>query len=281
MPNRILKDGICTSETIDLLSVEGERFFYRLLVQCDDFGRMDARPSVLRARCFPLRLDKVSDKLVSRWLDELVAANLVWLYAVEDKTYLQVTKWNAHQQIRAARSKYPEPPAPKQSLASASNGNQLISDDIKRQQVISLAPETPNPNPNPNPSRDSESESEEDAPPAAAQPPASPQVQIFLDQGGSLPRGKLADGTPRAERAAQYIAEHVADSPESLKLWAEVVFAYSAQWSPKSYTVMVNDYYLRGRVPGRPNGANPGAPEPKGFAGAREYFEQKAKRHGH
>ena len=52
MPNRILKDSICTSPNIDALSLEAETFFYRLLVQCDDYGRMDARPAILRARCY-------------------------------------------------------------------------------------------------------------------------------------------------------------------------------------------------------------------------------------
>ena len=35
MPNRILKDSICTSETIEGLTDAEEVFFYRLLVQCD------------------------------------------------------------------------------------------------------------------------------------------------------------------------------------------------------------------------------------------------------
>ena len=71
MPNRILKETICTSETIDNLSVEAERFFYRLLVNCDDYGLMDARPRILRARCFPLRVDQISDDDIAGWLAEL------------------------------------------------------------------------------------------------------------------------------------------------------------------------------------------------------------------
>lgn len=39
MPNRILKESITTSETLDSLSAEEERLFYRLLVICDDYGR--------------------------------------------------------------------------------------------------------------------------------------------------------------------------------------------------------------------------------------------------
>src|SRR5579859_5826669 len=238
MPNRILKDSICTSETIDVLSVDGERFFYRLLVQCDDFGRFDARPSVIRSRCFPLRLERVTDKLVSKWLCELEDAGLVWTYTVDDKTYLQVTKWSLHQQMRAARSRYPEPVSiPEHVLSSAS----------KRKQLPSLAPENPN--------RDSESDSEKGAPsaPAAAdqKPEELPAIRVYLQNGGEWPTGKLADGTPKAERARQYILEHVRDTPESLSLWGQVVTNYCVMWSSRSYTIMVNDYYLRGKVPGQ------------------------------
>jgi DnaD/phage-associated family protein len=121
MPNRILKDSICTSPNIDALSREAEAFFYRLLVQCDDFGRMDARPAILRARCYPLRLDAVTDKNVSTWLGELVRADLVLLYSVEDRPYLQMRTWERHQQVRAKRSKYPDP------ITFASNCNQVQS----------------------------------------------------------------------------------------------------------------------------------------------------------
>lgn len=122
MPNRILKESICTSETIDSLGLEAEAFFYRLMVQCDDFGRMDARPSVLRARCFPLRLDKVTDKMVALWLSELAGADLLWMYELDGRVYLQVTTWDKHQQKRAKYSKFPQPPE------RASNGNQLLAD---------------------------------------------------------------------------------------------------------------------------------------------------------
>ena len=62
MPNRILKESICTSDTIDQLSWFEEVFFYRLIVNCDDYGRMDARPAILKARLFPLK--SVTEKQV-------------------------------------------------------------------------------------------------------------------------------------------------------------------------------------------------------------------------
>ena len=38
MPSRILKESICTSESLAHLSAEAEVLFYRLIVKVDDFG---------------------------------------------------------------------------------------------------------------------------------------------------------------------------------------------------------------------------------------------------
>jgi DnaD/phage-associated family protein len=107
MPNRILKDSICTSDNLDALTADEEVFWYRLIVQCDDYGRMDARPAILRARCYPLRLQTVSENDVSRWLASLQRAGLVHVYTIDGKPYLQIATWDKHQQVRAKRSKYP------------------------------------------------------------------------------------------------------------------------------------------------------------------------------
>ena len=109
MPNRILKESICTSETINELAPELEAFFYRLIVQCDDFGRFDARPSIIRARCYPLRVDKITEKQITAWLDRLTSTNLIQIYLSDGKQYLRITTWDKHQQMRAKRSKYPDP----------------------------------------------------------------------------------------------------------------------------------------------------------------------------
>ena len=53
--NRIIKESICASDTIDQLTYFEEVFFYRLIVNCDDYGRFDARLPILKARLFPLK----------------------------------------------------------------------------------------------------------------------------------------------------------------------------------------------------------------------------------
>lgn len=118
MPNRILKESICASETVEKLSWFEEVFFYRLIVNCDDYGRMDARPQILKARMFPLK--NVTDKQVKDALNKLSTVGIVQVYEYDQKPYLQFVTWERHQQMRAKRSKYP---------AYDSTCNQLISDD--------------------------------------------------------------------------------------------------------------------------------------------------------
>lgn len=105
MPNRLLKEGICTSDTLNKLSPQAEVFFYRLLVVADDFGRMDARPAILKSACFPLK-DSILLSDVSNLLSDLADAKLVTLYDNCTRPLLQINKWE--QRIRS-RGKYPAP----------------------------------------------------------------------------------------------------------------------------------------------------------------------------
>lgn len=118
MPNRILKESICTSENIQQLSPFEEITFYRLMVNCDDYGRMDARPRILISKLFPLR--NVREEQMVKAMQSLFSAELVSPYEVDGKPFVQINKWSEHQQIRAKRSRYPAP----DSIC-----NQMISDD--------------------------------------------------------------------------------------------------------------------------------------------------------
>ncbi len=108
MPNRIIKESVCTSETVDKMSWFEEVFFYRLIVNCDDFGRFDARPAVLKARLFPLK-ERLTLKEVSNVLSRLAEIGIVKLYYVDGKPYLFLPTWKVHQSPRATKSKFPAP----------------------------------------------------------------------------------------------------------------------------------------------------------------------------
>lgn len=108
MPNRILKESICTSDSIESLKPFEETFFYRLIVNCDDYGRFDARIKILKNKLFPLK-DGITNKNVEDALRRLASLGLVVLYESDGKPFLFLPTWENHQQVRAKRSKYPVP----------------------------------------------------------------------------------------------------------------------------------------------------------------------------
>ena len=108
MPNRIIKESICTSDSIDRLSWFEEVLFYRLIVSCDDYGRFDGRPAIIKNRLFPLK-EKLTLKTVSDAINMLASAGLVVMYMYDDKPFLYLPTWNEHQNVRAKKSKYPSP----------------------------------------------------------------------------------------------------------------------------------------------------------------------------
>lgn len=104
MPTRYLKPGIRDSESIEKLSPIAENLYYRLLVTVDDFGRYDARPSMVKAACFPIK-DSINASRTESLLEELAKHGLIQIYKVDDKPYLQMTKWD--NVPRSKESKYP------------------------------------------------------------------------------------------------------------------------------------------------------------------------------
>ena len=146
MPNRILKETICTSENIDALSAFQETVFYRLLVNCDDFGRMDARAKLLASKLFPLK--DIRPAQIEDALRALTSAELVILYEVDGKPFLQMKTWDRHQNVRAQKSKYPAPSDGK--IAYENICKQLQADASKCPRNPIQYESNPNPNPNPN-----------------------------------------------------------------------------------------------------------------------------------
>lgn len=182
MPNRILKESICTSDTID--SLKGwfdEVVYYRLIVNCDDYGRFDGRPAIIKSRLFPLR-GNVTDKSVDEAVRRLASAGLVILYEKDGKPYLCLPTWDRHQQVRAKKSRYP-------ALDDACK--QMISDDCK-------CPRNP-----------IQSESESNTKELSGKPdPHSHESDVTEDRPGVKPPAKQARFAPPAlEEVAGYCKE--------------------------------------------------------------------------
>lgn len=86
MPNRIIKESICSSEKIAALSDFEFRLWVGLITQADDAGRGDARPAIIKGHVFPFR-DRLSIKDIDAALQELAAKGCVSLYKVDGKPY--------------------------------------------------------------------------------------------------------------------------------------------------------------------------------------------------
>ena len=107
MGNRILKQDICMSEEIEQLSWFEEVLFYRLIVNCDDYGCFDRRAKIIKAALFPLK--EVTTKQIDSAVDRLSTVGLVRVYEVQGRPYLQLTTWSKHQRLRNSKHRYPTP----------------------------------------------------------------------------------------------------------------------------------------------------------------------------
>ncbi len=114
MPNRILRDWT-DSFIVDELDVHAERFFVRLIMKVDDFGRFSADKRLLKSQLFPLKSD-IRDTDIARCLTACEKAGLITIYTVASKCYLQID--NFKQTLRQKTTKYP---APDECIADATH----------------------------------------------------------------------------------------------------------------------------------------------------------------
>jgi len=105
MPNRILRD--CTdSDKVNSISVQAERFLYRLFMKADDFGCFYADSRLLKAHLFPLQLDTIKESDVTKWVQECEGVGLICIYELKGKRYIEIVSFN--QQLRQKRRKFPD-----------------------------------------------------------------------------------------------------------------------------------------------------------------------------
>lgn len=100
MPNRIIKESICSDDRLDKISFFEESVFYRIIVNCDDYGRLDARPNFLKSKLYITRKG-VTERNVYDAVLKLASVGLVRLYEVDEKPFLLLPKWEKHQSVRA------------------------------------------------------------------------------------------------------------------------------------------------------------------------------------
>mgnify|MGYP004528511987 FL=1 len=162
MPNRIIKESLCSSEKIASLSDFEFRLWVGLITQADDAGRGDARPAIIKGRVFPFR-GRLSIKDIDAALQALAAKGCVSLYTVDGKPYFLFPGWVKHQRVRDCKPKYPEPPKNLNLPQSAASCGELP-------QPAALIQSESNPNPESNPKEYCTEPQAADAPPVISLP---------------------------------------------------------------------------------------------------------------
>lgn len=110
MPNRMIKESIRTSKTVNALSDFQFRLWLYLITYVDDYGRGSADPELLKGLVFPRRKG-VTEAQIRDALTVLANTGMINLYEADGESYFYFPKWGDHQRIQSKYSKYPEPPA--------------------------------------------------------------------------------------------------------------------------------------------------------------------------
>lgn len=99
MPQRPLKPQICTSELWNSCSDKGQSLFIRLLTVADEYGRCDAKPTVVFSECgygvYNLCHPEapVTLPIIEAMIDEIAAHNLVDIYVAGGRRIMQINQW--------------------------------------------------------------------------------------------------------------------------------------------------------------------------------------------
>jgi hypothetical protein len=117
-PARLISVSLSTSEryarlhTVEPLLAEfAQTLFPLLVVHADDHGRLQGDPFTIKFQVTPTSPRSIAD--VEAATMALASVGMIRLYEVDGQRYLQVAKFDAHQQglRRRTASKFPDPPS--------------------------------------------------------------------------------------------------------------------------------------------------------------------------
>lgn len=109
MSNRVLKDSIRTSRSVNSLTDFQFRVWVYLITYADDFGRGSADPELLKGIVFTRRKG-MTEQQISKALDDLANMGMINIYAVDGESFFCFPNWSKHQRIQKKVSKFPAPP---------------------------------------------------------------------------------------------------------------------------------------------------------------------------
>lgn len=148
MPNRVIKETIRTSRSVNNMTDFQFRLWVYLITYVDDYGRGSADPELLKGFVFPRR-KRVSESDIQKALAELAGMGCILLYEVDGESYFCFPNWGDHQRIQTKKSKFPAPEEGTE-IHGESRWKTVNSGDAPPE---SESESNPNPNPNPKESK--------------------------------------------------------------------------------------------------------------------------------
>lgn len=163
MPNRVIKDSICTSPSLAIMSEAAQLHWPRWLLLPDDWGCFNADTDVIKGFLYP-KFKVITTKKIDNLKEEYYEAGKIFLWFENEREWGYFTSWNGHQfcnatqqgddgkQVRHKR-KTPEPPKKHLELfiSVKIHKNQKDIVELERVRAIQNEYRIPNPNPIPNP----------------------------------------------------------------------------------------------------------------------------------
>lgn len=134
---RMIREGWLDSFVIDQLDASAERFFLRLCLKADDFGRFHAHPKLLKPNLFPLK-DSIRETDISRDLAACEAAGLLRCYESAGNRYLVILKFG--QKLKVKKEKFPPPEL---ELELEEEGNRREGKPIQANEAKAREPSSP------------------------------------------------------------------------------------------------------------------------------------------
>lgn len=114
---RMVFAKIWESKQIGKISREARLLYVGLITLADDDGRVTGDAAALRSKIF-MRDDDITGHQVKSWIDEVVAAKLVYRYTVDEEDYLVHPNWFRYQNLRRDRFHQSVLPPPPQDIVS-------------------------------------------------------------------------------------------------------------------------------------------------------------------
>lgn len=108
MGNRMLKESIRTSKTVNAMTDFQFRVWVYLITYVDDYGRGSADAELIKGFVFPRR-KRVSESDIEKALADLAGMGCINLYTVDGESYFCFPNWGKHQRIQTKKSLFPAP----------------------------------------------------------------------------------------------------------------------------------------------------------------------------